>query len=169
MNIGPATLEDAFGIAKVHVRSWQSVYAGLMEAEFLERLSVDERTIRWRDILQKAESQTFVARQGASVVGFVSFGKCRDEGAPEKQGEIWALYAQPEVWGQGVGRTLMERAAQELRMRGHVGTSLWVLSQNQRAVRFYETFGFKRIPGSEKRLELGGRQVEEVCFVLNDA
>ena len=169
MNIGPATLEDAFGVAQVHVRSWQGAYAGLMDAEFLERLSVDERAIRWRDILQKAESQTFVARQGASIVGFVSFGKCRDEGAPEEQGEIWALYAQPEVWGQGVGRTLLERAMQELRFRGYVGTSLWVLSRNERAVRFYEAFGFKRIPGSEKQFVLGGRQVEEAAFVRNDA
>lgn len=169
MNIGPATLEDAFVIAQVHVRSWQAAYAGLMEAEFLERLSVDERAIRWRDILQKEESQTFVARQGTSVVGFVSFGKCRDEGAPEKRGEIWALYVQPEVWGQGVGRALLEKAVQELRLRRHDGTSLWVLSQNQRAIRFYEAFGFKRVPGREKLVQRGGRQVAEACFLQNDA
>lgn len=169
MNVGPATLEDAFGIAQVHIRSWQVAYAGLFDAEFLDRLSVDEQAIRWRDILQKAESQTFVARQGVSVVGFVSFGRCREEGAPEKQGEIWALYVQPEVWGQGIGRTLLKKAVQELRLCGHDGVSLWVLSQNQRAVRFYEAFGFKRVPGSEKLFERGGRQVEEACFVRNDA
>ncbi len=42
---------DAAAIALVHVRAWQAAYRGLMPDDVLERLSVDERALRWRDIL----------------------------------------------------------------------------------------------------------------------
>lgn len=166
MNITPATPEDSESIAAVHVRSWQAAYAGILKPEFLAQLSVQQRAERWRDILQKAESQTLVARSESGVVGFVNLGRCRDEGASSDQGEIWALYAQPEVWGQGVGRALLQRAIHELRALGLSTVSLWVLSRNQRGVRFYEACGFKEVPGSAKLFELGGGQVEEVALRL---
>lgn len=168
MKIASASLENAFAIAEVHVRSWQAAYAGIVDAGFLKRMSVEDRAHRWRDIIQKAESQTLVAHRGGDVVGFVSFGKCRDEGSSECDGEIWALYAPPEVWGQGIGRELLGRAVQELRSLGHSEVRLWVLSQNHRGVKFYEAFGFRRVQGSEKLFELGGHQVEEVCLLLQD-
>ena len=112
----------------------------------------------------------WVATRDEEVVGFVSFGKCRDEGAPQSQGEVWALYVSPEVWGQGVGRALLDEAVRESQAAGYRVISLWVLSQNQRGLRFYEGCGFSRVVGSEKHFELGGRQVEEVCLKKqNDA
>ena len=170
MNIAGATVESAFGIAEVHVRSWQAAYAGIVDAEFLKRMSVEDRARRWRDMIQRAESQTLVAHRGDEVVGFVSFGRCRDEGSSASDGEIWALYAPPEVWGQGIGRSLLSQAVQELHAPGRNEISLWVLSQNRRGVTFYEAFGFRRVQGSEKLFELGGHQVEEICLRLqNDA
>jgi hypothetical protein len=38
-----AELRDAGGIAKVHVRSWQAAYAGIVPDEDLAQLSVDQR------------------------------------------------------------------------------------------------------------------------------
>jgi ribosomal protein S18 acetylase RimI-like enzyme len=166
VNIAPATISSAPGIARVHVGSWRAAYADILDAGFLTNLSVEARALQWHDILQKGESQTLVAQQDGSVVGFISFGRCRDEGAPRDRGEVWALYAEPGVWGQGVGRALLERAVQALRSSGHGSTSLWVLSQNRRGIAFYEAFGFQRVEGSEKLFELGGRQVEEVCMML---
>jgi hypothetical protein len=43
MIIRDAELRDARGIAEVHVRSWQTAYAGIVPDEDLAQLSVDER------------------------------------------------------------------------------------------------------------------------------
>ncbi len=166
MNIVPATVDHATAIAAVHVQSWQAAYAGILGAEFLQSLSVSDRSRSWNDILTKDESRTLVACRENEVLGFVSYGRCRDEGASEVQGEIWALYAQPQVWGQGVGRALLEEAVHELRTLGRDVISLWVLRQNHRAVAFYEAFGFQRASGPEKLIELGGRKVQEICMRL---
>lgn len=164
--IVPATYESADEIARVHVHSWQAAYADILDPEFLANLSIEDFAMRWRKILLKADSQTLVASQSGSVVGFINFGRCRDEGTSQDQGEIWALYVEPCVWSQGLGRALMQHAVQQLRSGGYGITSLWVFSQNRRGITFYETFGFRRVQSSEKQFNLGGRQVEEVCFHL---
>ena len=162
----PATYEGADEIARVHVRSWQVAYADILDREFLASLSVEERAMQWRRLFLQTTSQTLLPSQDGCVIGFINFGSCQDEGTSQDQGEIWALYAEPSVWGQGVGRALLEQAVQQSRSRGYGSTSLWVLSQNRRGITFYETFGFRHVQGSEKQFNLGGRQVEEVRFHL---
>lgn len=56
MYITPALLENALAIARVHVRSWQVAYAGILEPGFLDKLSVEARARRWHDILTRAET-----------------------------------------------------------------------------------------------------------------
>jgi ribosomal protein S18 acetylase RimI-like enzyme len=168
MKILPAASEHAPGIARVQVRSWQAAYQGIVAQEFLDRMSIDDRTKRWQEILQKQESITLIAEHDHSVVGFVSYGPCRDEGAPADRGEIWALYADPDSWGQGVGFALMTRAVQELFASGYSSVSLWVLALNDRGRNFYERFGFSHVEGSGKVFALGGSQVEEVCLLLRN-
>ncbi|MEJ6006169.1 GNAT family N-acetyltransferase [Paucibacter sp. AS339] len=170
MKIAPATREHASGIARVHIRSWQAAYAGILDQTFLDRLSVEDRALRWEDILQRQESKTLVALRNDSVVGFISYGHWRHEHSSPEQGEIWALYAEPQSWSQGVGRALMAQALLELRALGFVEVSLWVIGRNERGVNFYKSCGFSHVEGSEKQFELGGHQVVEVCLRLrNDA
>ena len=170
MEISAAAPEDVHGIATVHIRSWQAAYAEILDPAWLSTLSIEARAKRWQDIIVTNESHTVVSRSVGRITGFASFGKCRDEGATSSQGEIWALYAAPEVWRQGTGRALLEHAASRLSASGCDTISLWVLTGNHRGILFYESCGFERVQGSEKLFELGGRQVEEVAYLLrNDA
>ncbi len=169
MNIRPAILSDAHAIATAHVRSWQVAYAHLLSADFLASLSVEQRAEQWREILQANESGVAVAESGGEVRAFVSFGRCRDEQAPDHRGEIWALYAMPSAWGTGLGRALLTHAVAALQDQGYRETSLWVLSGNKRGVRFYRTAGFRPSAGSETVFALGGTQIEETQFLLQHA
>ena len=126
---------------------------------------MDDRTARWQSILIANESHTALSRHDGRITGFVSFGKCRDERAASSQGEIWASYVAPQVWAQGTGRALLIHAEFQLHAAGYGAISLWVLSANQRGIKFYEACGFNHLAGSEKVFELGGRQVEEVAYV----
>ena len=48
MFIRKANIEDAMGIAKVHVDSWRTTYKGIVPEVFLENLSYDEREQNWK-------------------------------------------------------------------------------------------------------------------------
>jgi len=170
MEISHAVTDDAHAIARVHIGSWQAAYAHIVDPEWLAALSVDDRTSRWQRILASRRSTTLVARREGHVIGFVSYGACRDPGAPEDQGEIWALYASPEVWGQGVGLALTMRSLGDLERAGFKSTSLWVLEENRRGLDFYRSCGFRPVAGSHKEIELGGRVVTEIAMLrINDA
>jgi hypothetical protein len=51
VHVRSATTGDAEVIATVHVRSWQGAYVGLVPAEILDGLSVEERADMWRQVL----------------------------------------------------------------------------------------------------------------------
>lgn len=144
--IKPMETEDEIrGKAYVHWKSWQESYAGMVDADYLARMTLEscvEKAFLWRDNI-------FVAKDGERVVGFVGYGRARGvEGA----GEVFALYVLEEYQRRGVGYALVRRALDELAdCRVFV---LWALKENQKALRFYERVGF-HLDGAEKEIVLG--------------
>ena len=166
MRITPASPEELRAVAEVHVVSWQVAYAGVLSSEYLAKLSVDSREAAWRQVLAEGVSELLVAVEGASVVGFASFGRCRDADAPTDRGELWALYVSPDAWSTGVGQALWSATRARLAALEFRSVSLWVIAGNDRALRFYSRAGFFIEPGSEKEFELGGELVREVRMVV---
>jgi L-amino acid N-acyltransferase YncA len=138
-----ATVEDASGIAFVHVRSWQVAYRGHMPDEFLDSLDLEKRTNMWRELTQDPDKIIFVAedREG-KIVGFSALGPSRDADANPNTAEVSAIYVHPEKWKKGIGRALLSASLDHVRKCEFDQLTLWVLEANQRARSFYESFGF---------------------------
>ncbi|SFR31994.1 Acetyltransferase (GNAT) family protein [Microbacterium azadirachtae] len=138
-----AAIDDAHGIALVHVASWRNAYRGLMPNDVLDALSVEQRENGWRRIISapNATGRTVVADRDGEIVGWASFGPGRDEGASE-QGELRGLYAHPTEFSTGVGHALISAVEIALREDGFASAYLWVLDGNDRAARFYESHGW---------------------------
>ena len=134
LEIRVAAIDDARGVAIVHVASWQTAYRGLMTDDLLDGLSVEQREGGWRRIIgdQNAAAHTIVADRDGDIVGWASFGSGRDEGASE-QGELWGLYAHPNAFSTGVGHALISAVDTALRQEGFSSAYLWVLDGNDRA------------------------------------
>jgi GNAT superfamily N-acetyltransferase len=77
---------------------------------------------------QIANGQVIVAEIGGEIAGF----------AAVVGGELDGLFVEPDLWGGGIGRALVNAAAHEARKRG---LTLKVIA-NPRARRFYEHCGF---------------------------
>ena len=77
---------------------------------------------------QIANGQVIVAEIEGEIAGF----------AAVVGGELDGLFVEPDLWGHGIGRTLVEAATHEARRRG---LALSVIA-NPRARRFYESCGF---------------------------
>ncbi|HSQ99798.1 MAG TPA: GNAT family N-acetyltransferase [Sphingomicrobium sp.] len=78
---------------------------------------------------QIANGQVIVAEISGQIAGFAAL----------VGGELDGLFVEPDLWGQGVGRALVEAAVHEARRRG---LALKVIA-NPRARRFYEHCGLK--------------------------
>src|SRR5207302_6920326 len=164
IHITPATLEDARQVAEIHVTTWQSAYQGVLSAECLASLSVDEREAMWRESIVKGVPELFVAKVEGGMVGWVAFGPCRDEGSLPDCAEVWAIYVAPPSWSSGVGRRLWRGSRARMLERGFKTVSAWVFTQNARAIKFYRAAGFAPDLSSVKEFELGGKQLQEIRY-----
>lgn len=163
--VRPAVLSDAAGIARVHVESWRTTYAGIIAEEVLQALSAERREPVWSRIISQAEGFMFVAEEDGQIVGFVH-GADEREGDPDYTGEVTAIYLLKQAQGRGLGRELMRAAAHELHRRGHTSLLLWVLKDNLPARRFYEALGGQLL--REKTIEIGGQTLIEVAYGWRD-
>jgi L-amino acid N-acyltransferase YncA len=164
MSVRRARADDAPAIARVHVDSWRSTYAGLLPEDMLVRLSSAEHEARWwRHVLGRFRRRHYVyvaEDKEAGVVGFVSGGRSRDRELAY-EAEVYALYLLDEYQGMGLGRALFLRLVDRLHRECGPGLSVWVLSANPSRY-FYEALGGRRVATRCERM--GGAEVEATAY-----
>jgi ribosomal protein S18 acetylase RimI-like enzyme len=166
--IRDALPKDAKSIANVHVSSWQHAYVNLMPADFLASLTatLPKRAAHWAHAIESKEADVLVSEVDGNVIGWISVGPCRDEDKPAAaSGEVMAIYVLAEYWGKGIGAELWTSGLKRLFDQGYKDITLWVLSANERAVRFYQGLGGREEPGSRRTLVRGGVSLDEVRYV----
>jgi GNAT superfamily N-acetyltransferase len=163
MLLRPAEPADAAAVARVHVRSWQLAYRGLLPDEYLDALAPEDRAPHYPfGDREPGRPLTIVAIERGEIRGFATAGPSRD-GDRVESGELYALYVDPDCWGLGAGRALMRAARAHLTRGGFKDAHLWVLDGNARAERFYRLDGWTP-DGSRRPEELWGVVVNELRF-----
>ncbi len=159
-----ACVADAAALAEIHIAAWRAAYRGLMPDDYLAALSLGERTKMWTNTLsRRLPAKLVIAEIDGAIAGFCSFGPTRDEEAPEVA-EIYALNIHPRFWRRSAGRALCEHAQREAAAREHTTLTLWVLSGNQRARRFYEGIGFAPDGAEKTDTRLIGSPLHDVRY-----
>lgn len=159
LEIRDAVPGDELDVAAVHVRSWQVAYDGLIDANYLAALSVENRARGYTFASNALEApRTRLAYIEGQLNGFATTGPNRDiDGA----GELLALYVDPPAWRRGVGAALIADARRALVERGFDSATLWVLRGNQRAVTFYERDGWT-LDGTSRSEQWGEIRLDEL-------
>ncbi|MDP1544901.1 MAG: GNAT family N-acetyltransferase [Anaerolineales bacterium] len=163
IEIRRAALEDAVGIATVHVVSWREAYRGMVPDDFLDRLSVQRRTVQWVNSLSDQGNtyhRAYVAVVDGQVAGFSNYGYSVEDDS-EFQGELFAIYLLKSAQGMGIGGKLICATVDGLREMGVESMLVWVLRDNPTR-KFYEHFGGLYL--REKSIEIGGRKLMEVAY-----
>lgn len=150
MIIRPMTPDDLEAVGRVHVASWRAGFIQAMPPHVLAELKEVDFVDRWRKHLVQPGRTNLLCEVEQTAAGFVAFGANRDEATPALQtGEVYAIYLAPEFWNRGLGQALLARAHADLRASGFTDVTLWVLTRNDRARRFYEIAGYS-LDGGEK-------------------
>jgi ribosomal protein S18 acetylase RimI-like enzyme/effector-binding domain-containing protein len=163
---------DAGQLAAVHVDSWRAAYAGLVPEQVIAELSVAGREVAWRETIaaQGAMAWTLVAERAgtdhartggeARLLGFCSvLAPSRDPDDGGVAGEIAGLYVDPACWREGVGSALLTAGLAELEAAGFGEVTVWIMSGNTAAERFYAGFGFGRDGGEQVHERSGVTEV----------
>lgn len=140
------------GKGYVHYKSWHETYGGLVDETYMRGVTLE----KCRQIARQWPENTIIAKDGERVVGFAGCGAYRDETLPG-HGEVFALYVLRECQGRKAGYELMNAALE--RLCAFQKIAVWVLKGNDRAIRFYERYGF-RFDGAEAEIMLGTPSTE---------
>ena len=153
--IREAVVSDAEPARTMQAQSWLDTYPNDKMGVPYEW--VKARTDGWfkpesmaksREILQRAidDPKQFyrVAELNGQIVGFIH-GVIRDDGS----GHLWGLYTDKFTHGSGLSGRLMQELDGFFSEHGVTTVDLEVVSYNERAIRFYEKWGFTKVPGSE--------------------
>ena len=167
VEIHEALVSDASGIAKVHISTWRSAYQGIMPDAFLRDLSIENRTTGWAKILEAPapKAHTYVAVLDKSIVGFIGVGSNQSEEAIVSQGELFALYVEPDFQGCGIGSKLMEKGIETLRYEGFTSAALWVAEENFSARAWYESRHWE-LNGQFDQRSFGEKSVKSIGYVF---
>lgn len=151
--IRPAIPDDAEGIARVHVRSWQEAYVGLLPQPVLDRQSVPARLRWWSGVLQQVRDDrwTFVAIDpAAGIVGFAGGDRARRRMFGPGY-SVPVLYVLQSHVRRGLGRKLMHALGQAMARDGSGEVEVWSLASNAPARAFYAGIGGKLAAASTDR------------------
>jgi GNAT superfamily N-acetyltransferase len=161
-DVRDATLDDARGIAVVHIDTWRDAYAGIVPDDYLAAMDYSERERRWREGISAPDGPIRVVCEEGRVVGWSCSGPTRDDDMRGQVGELYGIYVSSAYWGTGVGPALMDDALAWLRPRFSVST-LWTLEANGRARAFYERTGWT-FDGTTKDDDRGAFVLKEVRY-----
>lgn len=162
-----ATPEDAEGLARVHIQTWQETYRGIMPNEYLDNLSSEfqTRAEKWREGLSDPHNPgtTILAERDQKILGFCNCGPDRGDSG---NGEFRAINIINDGKRQGIGTQFMQLMARDLTDQGFTSGLLWVAEGNTPAIKFYKKLGGQQ-KGTKTELRFGP-PLEEVGFFWHD-
>ena len=143
---GPA---DGPGLARIHRDAWRYAYAGIIPGLTLERMIARRGPLWWGRMHERGFSALVVDCDGV-LAGYATLGRSRGPGGAVA-GEIYELYILPEYQSCGLGRRLFAEARRALAGRGLDRLTVWALSDNEIACRFYRAMGGREAGHAEDR------------------
>lgn len=161
MNIRRAVIEDAKGIARVHVDSWRTTYKGIIPDDFLNNLSYEQRTELWKKNIAKEDNYVVVAENNeGQIVGFADAWK-RETNLVESSSDLTSIYLLEEYQGQGIGKKLFKELFEHFKQLGYVKIFVEVLEENNTRY-FYENYDAKLV--KTVQIKIGEKILNELIY-----
>ncbi len=147
IQIKTAGAEDAPLVVELSRRTFYETFAQYNTEENM-RIFMEEQFPKEKQLAEVgAPGRIFLlAYDNDEPVGYASLRESEppQELAPDKAIEIVQLYSEQKMIGKGVGAALMEACLDMARRQGKDWVWLGVWEHNQRAITFYQKWGFER-------------------------
>jgi GNAT superfamily N-acetyltransferase len=157
---------DAGAIDAIFRASFCDTFAHLYRAEDLEAFLAKFTRQAWETELDDPAYAVLLAEDGGEAVGYVKLGPLTlPVDANGGAVELRQLYVLKGQHGSGVGAALMDWALGEAKGRGVGELYLTVYTDNHRAKRFYERYGF--VPVGRYDFMVGNHADEDIIMKLS--
>lgn len=141
-----AELRDAAELDRIFNASFCDTFAHLYRPEDLDAFLTSFGIADWEEDLRDPAYAFRIAEAGGAPVGYVKLGPVKIPVETDRAAILLdQLYVLKEHHGAGIARELMDWALGEARRRGAEELYLTVFTENHRARRFYDRYGFEPV------------------------
>ena len=165
---------DSFGIAKVHVDTWNSTYKGLISEKILQRRTYEVSQRRWHDRIARLIDKEIIyiaENDYGEIVAFIMAGTEKYnligtlQDLNDYEGELMAIYVLKEYQKKNIGFRLLSLVVKYFLSKNINSMIVWVLKENP-SKGFYKRLGAKYI--GAKYLNLDGELYLESAYGWSD-
>jgi ribosomal protein S18 acetylase RimI-like enzyme len=154
--IRPARPSDEGELAALDAATWSTLSSPAPYDP--ERSFFNDRT---------APEDVLVATVDGRIAGYIKLGRVTELAASDHVRMVAGFAVAPDFRRRGIGRALLDAAAEEARARGARRLTLRVLGPNTTARRLYESAGFVVEGIQRDEFFLDGRYVDDVLMALD--
>ena len=160
-----ANVADADALAELGTRTFTHTFGHLYQPDDLEIFLQNHSVANWAKELQDPAFEVRVAEQDGAMVGYVKLGPPHLPFEPRGEAaELRQLYVVEEAKGQGIAHELMRWVIERARDNRADHLYLSVFTENHRARRFYEKYGFE--PEGTYAFMVGNHADEDIVMRL---
>ena len=149
VGIFPARREHMEQLLELEQRTFREAYSADMRTEDIEAyIAANYCPEELSKELSDPGTNCFIANLDSDYIGFVMLSKedARPDCVPDKGAiKLNRLYVLKRFYGQGIGKTLLEKAVEHALQNGYKTMRLSVWGKNTRALEFYRKQGFQRL------------------------
>ena len=150
MLIRKATVDDIASIAKLYVSNHKTTYKGLVSDDYLNNLTVEKASERWKNFLSDDSNIMWVASQEDKLLGFIS---TMPDSTSNKIRYLDSLHICPEARGKGIGTALIRTAGESTLRNGYEKMSVCVVKGNDKAKQLYIKLGARHLLSFEDKFD----------------
>ena len=160
-----ATAADAEELAEVGARTFTHTFGHLYQPGDLQIFLQNHSSANWEKELNDPAFEVRVAERDGKVIGYVKLGPPHLPFEPRGEAaELRQLYVIEEAKGQGIADELIRWAIDRARDKRADHLYLSVFTDNHRARRFYEKYGFE--PEGTYAFMVGNHADEDIVMRL---
>lgn len=162
-DLRPARLADAAALADLGARTFTETFGHLYDPADLAAFLVSHSEENWRKELADPEFSVLIVEAGGEPVGYAKIGPPHLPFEPRGQAvELRQFYLLRPWQGQGIAEAMMRWVIDEAERRGGDDLYLSVFTENHRARRFYERWGF--VPEGRYAFMVGNHADEDIVM-----
>lgn len=120
-------------------------------------ITAEQERVYLQSMLDSEDDTQLIVRQGGAIIADASMQRFRRRMSHRAEVGISVV---KEYWGMGIGSALMEAIISFAKERGIRQLNLEVRSDNERAIRLYEKFGFQKLVTFPAFFRIDGRDVD---------
>ena len=133
---------DENTLAYIQTESWKAAFNGIVAEDLLSKYTdITKVTVMYKKLLDTYKGNGYILEVEGKPHCIAYWDATREADMPE-YAELICIHSLQDNWHKGYGSKMIDKIFTDVKKAGYSKMMLWVFTENNRAIDFYESKGF---------------------------